>query len=312
MKLIKNEKHARMRRLAKVNQKILKYDEIIKSSPLSRPLADYTSSPIDTLNLFEHIRMSPTLIRNIVHTLNSFRGLKHQPIRHTINDQELNNFREYTKTFGITSIGFTELSPDDIFDNYGVLYKHVIVFTFPMNKDDITSEPCYAKLKMIESTFADSGMMANKLTSYLRKKGFGAQAGPGAGGLSVYPVLAEKAGLGVFGRHGVLITKHSGPGTRIGVVYTSIKNLPSTSHENNDMLWVKDFCNRCGRCIKKCPHNAIYETPQTTKGPYVKHIDTGKCLQQFKSKYGCTVCMKECTFSTVGYEKLREKFLKHT
>lgn len=311
LKLVKNEEYARMRMLAKVNQKILKYDNIIKSSPLSRPLADYTSSPIDTLNLFEHIRMIPTLIRITVHTLNSFKGLDHRPTRHRINDQELNNLKKYAKTLGIPSLGFIQIDADDIIDGYGVLYNHVIVFAFPMNRDDIKSEPCFDKLKMIESTYADSGMMANKLTAYLRKMGFGAQAGPGAGGLSVYPVLAEKSGLGVFGRHGVLITKLYGPGTRLGVVYTNIENLPSTSHENNDMLWVKDFCNRCGRCIKKCPHNAIYEILQTTKGPYVTHIDTKKCLEQFNSKYGCTVCLKECSFTTVGYEKLGEKFLKN-
>lgn len=33
--------------------------------------------------------------------------------------------------------------------------------------------------------------------------GFAAHAGPGLGGLTIYPVLAERAGIGAFGRHGL-------------------------------------------------------------------------------------------------------------
>lgn len=280
----------------------------MKSGPNSRALADYKLSPIDTLNFIERIRMTPTLIRNAFYIQQSVKRTKKKPSRSLITDKELVEFKNYATSLGIADIGFIEIEADDIFSGFGVAYPYAIIFTFPIPKEDIISDPCFEKLKMIESTYVDSGMMAMKLTKYLRDKNIGAQ--PGAGGLTILPVLAERAGMGVFGRHGVLITKEFGPGTRMGLVYTNITNLPSTSHKNDDMGWVKDYCARCGRCIKKCPYGAIYDHPIVTTANNLTHIDLEKCIKQFESKYGCTVCLKVCSFTTIGYEKIHSARLK--
>lgn len=81
-------------------------------------------------------------------------------------------------------------------------------------------------MKTIQDTYLQTGIVANKITNLLRQMGFGAQSGPGLGGQTVYPVLAEHAGLGAFGRHGLIITPENGPTHRLGVVYTNITNLP--------------------------------------------------------------------------------------
>ncbi len=67
--------------------------------------------------------------------------------------------------------------------------------------------------------------------------------------------VAEDAGLGVRGRHGLLITRPYGPSVRLGVVTTDMPltdSVPDTAAEA-----VKTFCSACGRCAKLCPGRAI-------------------------------------------------------
>lgn len=71
----------------------------------------------------------------------------------------------------------------------------------------------------------------------------------------MYPHLAQNAGLGFKGRHGMVITPEFGPRQRISVIFTSIQNLPVNS--SNEHSWVPDFCLKYGGCVKKCPGNAI-------------------------------------------------------
>lgn len=79
---------------------------------------------------------------------------------------------------------------------------------------------------MIYRAYEKTGVIADSLAKLLRKMGFGAHSGPGMGGPTIYPVLAEKAGIGTFGLNGLIITPENGPRHRVGVVYTNIKNLP--------------------------------------------------------------------------------------
>ena len=304
------KRKTRMELLAELSKHILKHRNVIRSGENSRFLADYKLSPIDTLNLSERIRMTPTLLRNLFYIKNSVKISRDNPKRTSITDEELVQFKKYAISLGIANIGFTKIYPDDIFNGFGVKYPFAIVFTFPMPKKDIISDPCFTKLKMIESTFADSGMLALRLTKYLKNRYFGAQPGPGGGRLAILPVLAKRAGLGVFGRHGVLISKDFGPAARIGLIYTNINNLPSTNNNNDDMAWVKEFCAICGSCIKKCPYNAIYEVPVVTTAKNLKHVDVKKCIKQFETKYGCTLCLKVCTFTNVEYVKIQKKFIR--
>jgi epoxyqueuosine reductase QueG len=40
------------------------------------------------------------------------------------------------------------------------------------------------------------------------------------------------------------------------------------------------------------------------------HNDSQKCFPYFVANYGCSICIKACPFSPMGYEKLREKVMK--
>ena len=54
---------------------------------------------------------------------------------------------------------------------------------------------------------------------------------------------ALKAGLGEYGRHGLLITKEFGPRVRIGKIFT---DLP-LAHDRPTSFGVTDFCETCRR-----------------------------------------------------------------
>ena len=152
----------------------------------------------------------------------------------------------------------------------------------------------------------DGKIAENTIIDYLRQKGFGAQGGHPLGGLVLYPPLAVTAGLGWMGRHGLLITPGFGPRQRIAAIFTSIENLPIA--ENNPHSWISDFCDKCGRCIRTCPPKAIREHPVIHKSGRETHIIREKCLPVFVNQEGCTVCVKECTFSRSRYDDIHKSF----
>jgi epoxyqueuosine reductase QueG len=137
--------------------------------------------------------------------------------------------------------------------------------------------------------------------------GFQAQGSHPLGGLVLYPPLAVEAGLGWFGRHGLLITPEFGPRQRIAAIFVNIDNLPMA--KMNEHLWISEFCMRCGKCIRTCPAKAIMEKPFEHKSGRKTSIIREECLPVFVKQEGCTVCIKECAFSQTNYYDLHERFI---
>jgi len=213
------------------------------------------------LSFREKIELFPLFLNNVIQVRKSTKGLDKKPKRDLIEPEELKEIEEYARKLGVSSLGYCKVDEDDIFEGFGIIYDHAIVFSVEMDKEEISKAPSFSTLKMIYKIYATTGVIANKLAKRLRKMGFGAHAGPGLGGLADYSVLAEKTGIGIFGRHGLIITPENGPRHRLGVVYTNITNLPKI--KKMIFSWVKEFCMKCGKCIKKCPAQVIYEKPSS-------------------------------------------------
>ena len=206
-------------------------------------------------------------------------------------------FEKYAISLGINKIGYVDVPSDIIFQDRSILFKKAIVLTMEMDKYAVNMAPSPQTQANGIVTYDELGKKTNLLAQYLRENGFSSHPSHPAGGLVVYTKLAKEAGLGNIGRHGLLITPELGPRQRISALFISAENLPDTSSEAH--LWISEFCASCGKCIKKCPSQAIVEknTPQGLK----TKIITDLC-------HGCTICMKECSFNLVGYHKIENNF----
>lgn len=251
------------------------------------------------------LKTFPVMFSTIKQARKSYKDAVKNPVnpKKKAEDGFIEELVEYAKSLGVLDVGFAKINPDYIFKGSAVLYENAIVVTMEMGKGAIAMAPSKVTGHEIHRTYNGLGNIVNKIAEYLRQKGYGAQAGPALCGDVNYVLLAEKAGLGAIGTHGLLISPKVGPRQRIAAVYTSIENLPFS--KKNEYLWIKNFCEKCKKCVRVCPAGAIYEKPENDYSDTVKHIDYKKCAVPFSSKWGCTVCIKECTFNNTDYEKIK-------
>ena len=120
--------------------------------------------------------------------------------------------------------------------------------------------------------------------------------------------IAQRAGVGWYGKHGIIVTKKFGSWVVLGEIITELEL------ETDEPL--QQDCGDCTRCMDLCPTKAIVS-------PYI--IDRTKCLQYiserpmkvplaFREKwgdrlYGCTTCQEVCPRNDkVKLKKYRPKY----
>ena len=239
----------------------------------------------------------------------SYKELYKQPKNPTMNilKKDLDDLSILAGELGIGEIGYTKVDSSFIFSDKRILYSNAIVILMEMKHDIIKTAPSKPAEKEIFRTYYELNVAVNKIKDFLNERGYNAEAGPALGGEVNYPLLAQKAGMGVIGKNGLLITPKFGPSLRIAAVYTDIENLP---FENaNDHMWVNEFCDKCNLCVKKCPGNAIYKDTKIFEDGTKQCIDYVKCAVPFSTNNGCTVCVKECTFFRNDYDKIKRNFI---
>jgi Pyruvate/2-oxoacid:ferredoxin oxidoreductase delta subunit len=213
--------------------------------------------------------------------------------------------KEFAHSLGVGPIDFVKLPQDLIFQKVGVLFDNAMVLAMEMSKEKIDKAPSQATMNMVFATYDELGIAANRIADFIREQGYAAQADHPLGGLVLFPPLAQKAGIGWVGKHGLLITPEFGPRVRLAAVYTSIQNLPFA--KSNDHEWIEEYCKTCGLCIKQCPPHAILDESVIHDTGRVTHIKQRECFEYFAQYYGCSVCAKVCPFSRAGdtYELLK-------
>ncbi len=232
----------------------------------------------------------------------SFQSLKDNPERPGTSapPEFIDEFESMAQSSGIVAVGYTRVPLELIFKDKAVLYEHAIVLTKEIDEDLVNNEfsgKTSADLKL----YNEFGKITNKLADHLRDNGFGAQANHPAMGSVAYPMLAQKAGLGWKGRSNLLITPELGPRQKISAIFTSIENLPFG--EENEHSWIADYCDLCGKCIRKCPEGAISEVNGYNRTRITPEVCRG-CNES------CTICMGECPFNRKGYTFIKNQVRK--
>lgn len=228
---------------------------------------------------------------------NPYTGIK------TVTPELLNKIEAYGMTLGVSQIGYITVNESHLFKESIVLFKHAILLTMEMKKSEIQAAPSIRTIREIFRTYYELGNVVNDISDFLRSKGYNAQPVPAISNNVNLALMARDAGLGEFGKHGLLITKEFGPSVRIAAVLTDIENLPFNNSDKQ--TWIKNFCDSCNACVKKCPAEAIYEKPLVFEDGSEQHIDYKKCAIPFSKDNGCTVCIKECAFFKTNYEKIQ-------
>jgi Pyruvate/2-oxoacid:ferredoxin oxidoreductase delta subunit len=213
--------------------------------------------------------------------------------------------------------GFTELPVQLIFKGKGVLFRYALVCIQEMNKEKIDHAPDLKAGSEVLRVYGSLGLAVNDIAGWLRSEhNIRCQSNHPLGGLVNTPPLAGKAGLGWRGLDGMLITPQFGQRQRIAPIFIQEKLFEFT--DNNDHVWIEEFCKSCRICEKACPPRAIYSKGKTGIRNIdgikqtVTSVDLLKCFPQFSRTLGCSICVKVCPFShgKGSYTKILNSYKK--
>jgi ferredoxin len=315
-RILLSEKIKKAPRFLTIEPYLRKQDHPITSHPVAREPRIVPLVVIDYGSLAARIKqmryIGKLLLGAVGQMWISARSIRKNPYcgQKVIDPTTLAELEEFANKLGIAEIGYTVVNPRYIFRGFRILFPNAIVFTIEMDREKIRQAPSIPSFIEVFRTYYEVGVIVNKVADFLRERGFNAHAGPAVGGDVNYIPIAIDAGLGISGKSGMLITRHSGPRVRLAAVYTDIENLPLS--QENQHHWVRDYCDTCNICIQQCPANAIYPVTKTLADGGPAFIDHTKCAMPFSNDNGCTLCIKYCPFSNVDYDKLKTKFEKKT
>ena len=261
-------------------------------------------------NLLSRFKSLPFYLTTIIATLRELdRSVKSNQANpysgnRTIAPVDLEDMAAYARSLGVSGIGYATLAESHLFQHSIALFSHSIVFSMEMKKNEIEKAPSIQTIKEIFRTYHELGKVVNLVSAFLRSRGYNAQPIAAISNNINLTLLARDAGLGEFGKHGLLITREFGPSVRLAAILTDIENLPLPSTPG--MEWIKSFCDSCNACVRACPAQAIYMTPVILDDGSEEHIDYKRCAVPFSTQNGCTVCIKRCVFFKTSFEKIEK------
>jgi reductive dehalogenase len=182
--------------------------------------------------------------------------------------------------------------------------KYVIVMAIEMDYDAISTSPTFTSSAATALGYSTMAFVEVELAAFIQRLGYNAITCGNNVSLSVPQAI--DAGLGQYGRHGLLITKDFGPRVRIAKVITDIP-LNRDYPDERFCKSVIRFCETCEKCATTCPSQSIpYGKEQTWKGttksnnPGIKKwfVDVESCYG-FWTENGseCSNCIRSCPYN---------------
>ncbi|MEM7568476.1 MAG: reductive dehalogenase domain-containing protein [Pseudomonadota bacterium] len=189
---------------------------------------------------------------------------------------------------------------------------NVIVFAKSMDYDLIRTSPAATASTAPAMGYAHDATILLALAQYIRSLGYEAVANQNDTTLAI--PYAIKAGLGEYGRNGLLITPEYGPRIRLARILT---NMP-LAHDSPKKFGVEETCTQCRRCANNCPPQAIDHgdpsdftyNASNIKGVKKWTTDGEKCFTFWVSKgTDCANCIRTCPYNK-PVRSLRGKLIR--
>ncbi len=182
--------------------------------------------------------------------------------------------------------------PDDL--------PYVVVVVNEMDYDTTKVTPSALSGAATGQGYSKDIISVLSLTQYIRNLGYRAVASLNDTALSI--PLAIQAGLGEYGRLGLLITKEFGPRVRIAKIFTDFPLQPDRPIE----FGVREFCQICRQCAKYCPARAISKGEPSEEVHSISNIcgvnkwtlDAEKCFKMWVNQgTDCAICIRVCPYN---------------
>ncbi|MDX1407527.1 MAG: reductive dehalogenase domain-containing protein, partial [Saprospiraceae bacterium] len=178
--------------------------------------------------------------------------------------------------------------------------RYVIVLILPMDYRLGRTFPSALSGGTTGLGYADSLQAATTLAQFITNLGFEAIASMNDTALNI--PLAIEAGLGEYGRNGLLITPQFGPNVRIAKVLT---DLPLVA-DRPRTFGVQKFCAICRKCADACPPKAVPSgDPQGTPPNLSSHrgitkwtVNAERCFKFWVGMNSdCAICIRVCPYN---------------
>ncbi len=228
-------------------------------------------------------------------------------------DEAAQTLKKVAKTFGADLVGITgrderwtyterfsastgEGKPNPLDPSL----QHVVVIGQSMDHDLIQTAPSALSGTATGLGYSHDALVLLAVAQYLKNLGY--QAVPSMNDTTLGIPYALKAGLGEYGRNGLVITPEFGPRVRVGKIFT---DLP-LSHDRPISFGVRGLCEICTRCADACPSKAIPLGIPTRKQHNKSNLrDVKKWSVNGEACFGywskinsdCAVCVRSCPYN---------------
>ena len=216
--------------------------------------------------------------------------------------------------YGANLIGIASFDPKWIYshdrmDREYVISKDIkfaVVIAVEMDYNAINTSPKMPSGIATGLGYSKQAFVRTLVANFIQNLGY--EAIPAGNSLGLSVPLAIEAGLGGFGRHGLLITKKYGPRVRVAKILT---NMPLVA-DKPDYKFAKSiekFCETCMTCAERCPSASIpfdkkisYKTQSVSNNPGVKkwYVDVESCYMFWVENGGdCSNCIADCEYNHI-------------
>jgi reductive dehalogenase len=175
-------------------------------------------------------------------------------------------------------------------------HPFAIVFALEMDMTMVAASPKAPVIVETGKQYVEAAKISILMAEFIRRLGYSARAHiAGSNYQAMLSPLGWEAGLGELGRLGILVTGKFGPRARLGLVTTDLPLKP----DEPKTFGIQDFCERCQKCARICPAQAIpYGGKEEENGVLKWVLKRERCYGYWrKTGTDCAMCLFVCPYS---------------